>query len=144
MTDCEKLKEIRRIISIREKCTQAKFAKIIGTTLGMVGKMEAGIRPVTWNFKKKIKEATGAELLNDFDYPVALDEETGKYERFELEHYLESKLILEFRKEPNKELNFSVAALKELYFAAKTKGTLSDVFLSFNDWAKNEADKLGD
>lgn len=92
MTNGEKLKEIRRVISQYEKCTQADFAEMVDSSLPVVGGMEIGQRPITDNFKRRIKEATGAEILDGYEYPVARDNETAPYERFTLKHYNKLKL----------------------------------------------------
>ena len=90
-----KLKEIRRAISQYKKCTQADLAEMIGTTIDMVGKMEVGIGSVSANMRRKIYEATGAEILDEYEWPVYRIHKNGAsgfiYVRFKLLHYLNHK-----------------------------------------------------
>lgn len=94
MTDGQKIKELRRIIGIVEKCTQKKFAEMIGTATSVVGNLEIDKRRLTAGFKRRILKATGAHISKFYDYPAIpsfSEGEIGKYERYESWHYKEHK-----------------------------------------------------
>ena len=95
MNNGQKLKEIRRVLSEHKKCTQADFAKMLGTSRPAIGLMEAGQRPITENFKRRVHEVTGAEFVDEYNYPVVRKYTQGGskviYVRFEFSDYLKYK-----------------------------------------------------
>ena len=147
MTNADKIKYIRDIIAKRHGCTQENFAELIGVTRSTVARLESGIRPVSAAMKRKIKAATGAEILNEYDYPVCaatigLDDRLN-YERFELEHYIMHREIVDAFTDPKEAANHDSRTVDLMLEKVVPKSGADQIERSFQDWLNAEIQKHG-